>query len=77
MTIFNDTAQFLRDIYGKLDSADTQIFEMRKELETEAKKESVEFYKKFQFLIVEIETLKEFGSNMLRDSALELLGSCR
>lgn len=37
----------------------------------------MEFYKKFQFLIVEIETLKEFGSNMLRDSALELLGSCR
>ena len=54
-----------------------KIFEQRKKLEGLAAQDSKFFTMKVKELATEVEKLKEFGSRMLKDSALELLKQCR
>lgn len=67
----------MKEIYQKLDLAESKIFAYRKNLELQTKEDGKAFGNKLFYLIKDIETLKEFGSIILKDSAIELLEKCR
>lgn len=50
----HDTSEFLRDIYFKLDTAESKIFDYRKRLELQAKEDSKLFHSKLYQLVKDI-----------------------
>lgn len=67
----------MKEIYSKLDVADNKIFEFRKKLEQQAKDDSKLLNDKLHRLTKDIEGLKEYGSVIMKDTAIEVLANCR
>lgn len=71
------TADYLHKFLARLDVEESRLFTERFTIEEKIKEHSKDFGKKVQELLKELEKLREFGSRMLKDSALTLTESCR